>query len=647
MSFCPRVDPSRKVNSLPERIKKTFVTFLALAVIVQFWTLLVPASRDLNDVWKTIGQPAYWRSANFGQNQRFADYIFFLKTNIPEDSLVVLPPGGIGPRVASHVAYMQYFLEPREVINCTQLACLANWAKSDSYILVFGPEQFTQELNSIKQNRLLTFDEQWGILLPDGGSRLASTVAPRVFSRIEEITALMVLPVSWLVLLVGIGFSLATALIPRWGILSRISIGYGLALGSASFMLYLAMLLSLRLTSELVLFLAAFMLLGSLFLLRSIKKRNPRTKVVNPGVQTTFDIWHIAFLLLGLLALGLSVGQSYHATDGIVLWAAKGYGIANSGLASGLTEWGTNTAKYPLNIILTISTFKEMFGELLPASKLIYPGFYLALLFISYEYLLPKMDRTIAGLAVFFLGTVPLLFEHATLGATNLPLAYYQVAALILVSPSLNARKGKGTMQQRPLLLAGIFFALAAWTRPEGLLVSAIFAFAIVAIGFWRWQKPRRWRYSVCLLAPILVYALIWETTSSFVYTLPTNSEGALSTGLLRIIQGDFKPDAILQVLRFSLSSAFKFNTWGLLGPGAVLLFLASLSLGRRSGPALGFIATGLLGIFLIMGAMYFVAFAPLPTCDLSCMLSNAFDRFSLSGVALLWLGLIEKLFAD
>ena len=64
------------------------------------------------------------------------------------------------------------------------------------------------------------------------------------------------------------------------------------------------------------------------------------------------------FLLLALLSLLLGVGKGYHATDEIVLWGAKGYGIAAMESLRDITLWGTNTVIYPLHIPILIASAK-------------------------------------------------------------------------------------------------------------------------------------------------------------------------------------------------------------------------------------------------------------------------------------------------
>lgn len=239
-------------------MKKPFVVLFVAVVLIQTWMVFTPVKGDLIRVWKTIGQPAYWRSANFNQNQRFANYITFLKEHIPEDSQVVLSPRDVGPRVVSHTAYMQYFLEPREVINCTNLECLEDLSRSDSFLLVFEPELFPGTLVIESPQRLLMFDESWGVLLPEGENRSVIANTTKIFSGFAEIAAQMILPLFWLGILISTGFLFVSPLIKRWGLFARLSLGFGFSLGLVSISIFLLLLFQVDFTSRLIVLVTMF-----------------------------------------------------------------------------------------------------------------------------------------------------------------------------------------------------------------------------------------------------------------------------------------------------------------------------------------------------------------------------------------------------
>ncbi len=72
-------------------IKTIAILLLAAGVLLQALSLVSPLRSDLLVVWKTVGQPGLWRSANFSGGLNFANYIRFLVEAIPADARVVLP----------------------------------------------------------------------------------------------------------------------------------------------------------------------------------------------------------------------------------------------------------------------------------------------------------------------------------------------------------------------------------------------------------------------------------------------------------------------------------------------------------------------------------------------------------------------------
>ena len=144
------------------RHRYTVVTILlSLGVLFQAGYLLRNASNDLERIARSIGQTALWRGAKFNQGQRFANYVQFLHQNVPEDGRVVLPPAEVGSRALGFTPFMQFFLAPREVINCSDFGCLRDLSREDTYILVVG--EFPGD-GYFPQDQLM-FDESWGVIL--------------------------------------------------------------------------------------------------------------------------------------------------------------------------------------------------------------------------------------------------------------------------------------------------------------------------------------------------------------------------------------------------------------------------------------------------------------------------------------------------
>jgi hypothetical protein len=228
------------------------------------------------------------------------------------------------------------------------------------------------------------------------------------------------LATAWLATLALAGFLLVRPLLsPSWGA-ARLALGYGLGLALLTFLLALASLAGLPLGSETVLAIT-LLLLGSnrgellwsgeaIGLPDEWPRGKPRSKTFRP------DPWPGIFVLLALLAAFFSFGQGFHATDELILWGVKGYGIATDGAIRSVTQWGTNTVAYPLHIPLGIAASSLLLGQALPAAKLIFPAYALALLCCHEARGSPAAHDSAPALAAI----PPLVFQHGTLAYANL-----------------------------------------------------------------------------------------------------------------------------------------------------------------------------------------------------------------------------------
>lgn len=593
--------------------------------------------------WKTISQPAYWRSANNNKNQRFANYIKFLKQNIPEDGKVVLPPKGMGPDVVGHLPYMQYFLGPRELINCTEIKCLADLIESDRYILMLDSKIFIGQGLIEDRSRLVMFDSDWGLVIPPNTIPIEKMETSTI-SSILDIISYLVLPLTWLAILIGAGFLVAQRLIYQWGLISKLAVGFGLSLGVISLLLYIPMVFGMGLTTTLIVLVTSTWSLFSYSLFKYWKPTERRPITIT-DLKNQIDIWLVTFVLLGVIVAVLSILKSYVSTDGIVLWGAKAYGIVYHDLSTGVTDWGTYTTKYPLNLILMISSFKVVFGEFLPASKLLFPGIYLGLLIISYDFLRQHIDKNIAGLSTLFLGTVPIIFTHSLLGMMNLPLGYYLATATMIVFSSYSEREK--AVNQYSILLGGIFFALAAWTRPEGTITSLISILVLIAIGNVWWRRNQRIELIIFLTLPYTIFSIVWYLTSKLIYIKPSGTEKFISVAFEQVFRGKMYIGALQEIILYSANSVVKFRVWGVFGLVCTALLLYQIIRWKKSMPSLALTLIGVLTLILVLMIMYSGAYGPIATCDVSCLLRTGLDRYSIPGAILVWLGGVLSLFSN
>src|SRR4030042_1120591 len=174
--------------------KQRYITLLLLAVLVcQALAWLQENAGAVKRVYQTLGQTALWRSANFSQSQKFADYIVFLDENISTDLRVILPPGDAGPKILSTTPMMQFYLLPRQVINCETTECVLKLNLRKSAVLLVGDFP-GEQIESLYANKLM-FNERWGVLIPD--SSWVSTPAERT-PHLTSLLWAMLLPMAWI-----------------------------------------------------------------------------------------------------------------------------------------------------------------------------------------------------------------------------------------------------------------------------------------------------------------------------------------------------------------------------------------------------------------------------------------------------------------
>jgi len=612
---------------------KLVTLLLAVGVLFQAGYLLRNASLDLERIARSIGQTALWRGAKFNQGQRFANYVQFLHQNVPEDGRVVLPPAGVGPRALGFTPFMQFFLAPREVINCSDFDCLRDLSREDTYILVVGEfpggDYFTQDQ--------LLFDESWGVILSKNHNH-AEGSSMMGFQTVGEILYAALWPFLWLALLSVSGSLLVSCFIPAWDVVTKLALGYGLGLGVYTLTIGTTSLLGIGLDQGVILgatVLLFLVSLGAFVVCRRRRITGDSTSQSGVFITSQFDIWQAALLGLGFLSVLISVGKGYHVTDGIQLWGVKGFRIAYSGSLATVTQWGTNTAQYPLNIPIMIASLQVIFDETLPASKMIFSGFYTTLMLVIYSTLVRSdLRRSTAGLATLLLATVPFVFRHSTIGYANMALSYYVVSAVILLAGSLKSPElgeSDGT-----LLLSGLFFAGAAWTRPEGLLISLFVSGLILIVAFLKRDIHLSLRHTILLLMPIGVYTVFWLFLKGVIYTQQFGSD-LVTPALVQLSHGNLHIAETLFIMHSIFSQLMIIKFWGVVGIGIIIVLILSLVplLWRKSLWAV--FVSGLAYMLAILGFYFLASFDTVH--DISWWVNTGLMRMMLPAFILLWLG--------
>jgi hypothetical protein len=616
---------------------------LLAGALIQGVLILGRSLDDLNAVRLTLGMPALWRSAYFSQGEKFAGYVAFLNENIPIEGRVVLPPSSYGPKLVGNTPSMQFFLSPRQVINCLDLECAANLSVENTYLLVV--DDFPGDVVTQRFGRQLMFDERWGLLQPPG-TELAGLPAQRGFSSLVGILVAAFWPVLWLGVLSLSGSFLVSSLIPSGASIPtamRLGLGYSLGLSALTAGLAFTWLFGAPLVMSIVLWVTGLLVASSLALawLRRAKPASRLTPGPRPLKPELLDPWLALFCLLAGLAAIISAGKGYFSTDEILLWGAKGYGLAATSSLARIQDWGTNTVVYPLHIPLLIAAFKVLFGDTLPAAKLAFSGYYLALLLTVYSFLVWKgLRRRNAGLATLLLATVPLVFRHATIAYANLPLSSYLVSALLILSVAAESPNGiKGTQAALTpsslFLLSGIFFAAAAWTRPEGLWMAVLVLLALLAYYQRRLPKPKG---ALLILVPLVLYTIFWMVLKAAVYTQPARQADLVGNAIAHTLAGDLPLDEIVYILRSLVAGLLDLRTWGILGFVLLLLVLSPFHKGnpRRPG-AQPLVVAGLVYLVAVIGIYILTIYDTVH--DISWWVSTGMERMLLPAMLLLWLG--------
>ena len=275
-----------------------------------------------------------------------------------------------------------------------------------------------------------------------------------------------------------------------------------------------------------------------------------------------------------ILSMILSIGRAYSSWDAAAIWSVKGYGIASEGTIFAGATWGAHGLSYPLNIPLLIAAFDVLGGDLLPGSKIIFPLFYGSLL-LGCVALWRKfgVPHSLLILGALLVASVPVIFEHSTMGYANLPFSTYLLLACIMtIEGNVNSDSG----QQ---LMGGVLFGLAAWTRPEGVFLVPLLMLTMVIFS---WVSQRRMPRLIPWLLPAGLIIGFWILFSS-----RQASSSQFSLGMQRamqaLIEGDFPWHVLPKILLAFVKHALALNVWGILFPTSLLALLFNV---RKSHPA-------------------------------------------------------------
>jgi hypothetical protein len=139
------------------------VALLAQGVLLFEGTLGPLAKR----AWEVRQDPPLERSARLAFGDSYAGYIRFLRTEVPEDALLVVPPKSLAPEYGD-IGLVQYFLAPRRIVDCPAgpdlPQCVASMDGKSTYLLAI-PEFPPRD--SVPENKVFReYVEGFGVYAP-------------------------------------------------------------------------------------------------------------------------------------------------------------------------------------------------------------------------------------------------------------------------------------------------------------------------------------------------------------------------------------------------------------------------------------------------------------------------------------------------
>jgi hypothetical protein len=163
-----------------------------------------------------------------------------------------------------------------------------------------------------------------------------------------------------------------------------------------------------------------------------------------------------------------------------------------------------------------------------------------------------------------------MLMLHATIGYANLPLAAYLVPGGLLAILAMRRN------DRRFSLLSGIYLALAAWTRPEGIAYVLAIIGALLVMCLLLTRGLPDWRLLALQILPVIVLAASWFV---FSWTSVEQSHlGKAMGGVWPSIQaGEYRLRELYLIPRLLAERAIEPATWGILFPAAALVLLFGL----------------------------------------------------------------------
>ena len=252
------------------------------------------------------------------------------------------------------------------------------------------------------------------------------------------------------------------------------------------------------------------------------------------------------------------------------------------------------TQRYPLHVPLLQVWFALCLGGVHEIyMKLWNSLYYVSLLGLVFFGLVRETTVLVALFAAFFLSSAPLITYHALTSYADLPLGYYSLgAAVCLWKVATMLRKGEGAESCKgPLVLLGVFVALAVWTKLEGLFVAVAFSIALFALLM---PEGRRLRRFASYAAPVLSVVLAWYLFLAFQDVRVVSGE---ERQIGEIVERGLHMEAVPRIL----GQMFASSNFNLIFPFLLVLSVAGFRMIRRSDVRYLFLALSCLMVLYLL----------------------------------------------
>ena len=598
------------MGMLPVRIGWRQAILAAVLVVAGAWQLSIVAQRTIlpwtKATWRTRELNGMGRSARFYLGRAGAEYINFLRSVVPEDAPIVIPPGAVQ---FSEQNVLQFYLMPRAAVGCPcesqatlPKACVQCLLAPSHYVPAIGEFPPDSIMDGVKV--FIPFESKYAFYRGVYAPPTSEAPPPQAPWTLDAIPAgPLLLDLAAMALLLGVGAMLAIVLLDRGSLAWALPAAFPLGAGIVTWAVFLLGWAGWKLsaTTYLVGGLIPLALAAGYGLksgrLQAALRALGGWRIPTRGFGLRIPGAGLAILLCAgvlLLAGVVSIGRGYSQFDDIANWALKGYGLAEEATIFGGNVWGGHTLEYPQNVPLQIAFFRLVEGDLLPASKLTFTLSFASLLLGAYLFWRDSgVGKLIASLGLLFLATVPILLEHATLGYSNLPMMTYLVLGCLFCLIGMRRR------ETGQVLVGSLLLGLSAWTRLE----SAVYSLAVVGLlAAWVLLARKERRFLLFLILPMLAIELPWLVFYGLYGARGSASLGAVARlGQAPVAGVELLRENAVSLLEDLRLQATDLPTWGAALPVSLILLLVGLPMAMKRKDQ------KVLPLFLLFGLVAFV----------------------------------------